>query len=95
MEKTLNQYEVMFVLHPAEDQLQTIKESIQSIIAEHKGQITREEDLGVRDLAYKIKNQSKGFYYLIDMEMDAAEVKGFNRTVRLTEPILKHLLIRR
>ena len=66
---------------------------VKKIIGE-EGKIKKEDLWGVRDLSYKIKKQTKGFFAHFEIEADPALAKGIDKTLLVEEDILRHLLVR-
>ena len=50
--------------------------------------------MGQKKLAYPIKNQVRGNYYVFNVEATAAAVKEFDRKAKIDENILRHIVIR-
>lgn len=84
-------YEMMFILDVG-DELKT-KEQIKEILQNQNAIFLKEEDLGIKNLAYKIKKREKGFYYLVEVEFPASSFKEINTDIRLNESILKYLCL--
>ncbi len=86
-------YESVFVfsgqLSPklAEDKL---KETLE-IIKKSGGKILKKESWGLRSLAYKIKKNSKGYYYMINSEAEANAFSGFNVKMKQDDDFLRFL----
>ena len=86
-------YESVFVfsgqLSPklAEDKL---KESLE-IIKKAGGKILKQESWGLRSLAYKIKKNSKGYYYMINSEAEASAFSSFNVKMKQDDDFLRFL----
>ena len=51
-------------------------------IKDNGGKVLKTEFWGLRDLAYKIKKNSKGYYYMINCECDAKLFKDFDIKVK-------------
>ena len=86
-------YEFTVIFDANEDQ--TAK-GLDLILAEFKTaqvQITKQEDMGVRNLAYPIRKQDKGHYYYFELEADPSTINGFNNTFKLMLPLLKFLFV--
>lgn len=58
------------------------------------GKVTKEDVWGVRDLAYPILKQTKGYYIHFEFETDPAVAKGLDNQLKVEEDILRYLLIR-
>ena len=52
------------------------------VIKKAGGEIIKKESWGLRDLAYKIKKNSKGYYYMINCDCDPKIFKDFDTKVR-------------
>ncbi|MFL2661305.1 MAG: 30S ribosomal protein S6 [Alphaproteobacteria bacterium] len=74
----------------AEDKL---NESL-DFIKKSGGKILKKESWGLRDLAYKIKKNSKGYYYMINTECSADVFKDFDVKVKQDASFLRFLNIK-
>ena len=90
-------YELGFILNPevSEEQSNAILERIQQIVTNHDGQVVRINQWGRRRLAYPIQHQRDGFYVFFDMILTPETVSELDRNMRVTEEILRHIIIRR
>ena len=59
-----------------------------------KSKIVNVKDMGQRKLAYPIKDQVRGYYFVLNVEASVAAVNEFDRKARIDENILRHLIIR-
>ena len=89
-------YESVFVfsgqLSPklAEDKL---KEALE-IIKKTGGKILKQESWGLRSLAYKIKKNSKGYYFMINTESSSETFSKFDQTIKQDDDFLRFLNIK-
>ena len=58
------------------------------------GKVTKREDWGLRNLAYKIQKNRKGYYMLMNIDAPAAAVVEMERLMRLDENLLRYLTIK-
>ena len=56
-------------------------------------EIAKQEDMGVRTLAYIIKKQEKGHYVYFEIKADPANLADLNTKLLLCEPVLKFLFV--
>ncbi len=63
-------------------------------ITKNGGKILKQESWGLRSLSYKIKKNSKGYYYLINSDCDAEILNSFNKNVKQDEEFLRLLNIK-
>jgi small subunit ribosomal protein S6 len=92
-----SEYELMVVLRDdlSESNRETTLEEIKKLIEGKKGKVTSTESWGVRDLAYKIKKQDKGFYTLINFSADNKTPSFLTSKLKLMEELLRYLVVRK
>src|SRR5207253_2659026 len=61
----------------------------------HDGQIVRINQWGRRRLGYPIEHHRDGFYVFIDMILTPENVIELDRTLKVSEEVLRHLIKRR
>ena len=59
-----------------------------------KSKIVDSKDMGQRKLAYPIKDQLRGFYFVLNVEATSDAIKEFDRKAKIDNNILRHLIIR-
>lgn len=92
----MNKYELMFIVKTTmeSDAALKIANGYKSLIAEMSGKVTNFKDMGQRKLAYTIKKQTNGFYYVINFDGTSDTIKELDRRLGLDENVLRHLIIR-
>ena len=87
-------YELGFILTPEvnEEQTRAILERIEQIATNYGGQIMRVNQWGRRRLAYPIQHHRDGFYVFIDMVLTPETVSELDRTLKVSEEVLRHLI---
>lgn len=95
-EKKLNLYEGMYVLAPniGEEAKTLILKRIKSEIEQKGGQIVKVHEMGKKRLAYEIKKQKEGFYYLIYFEASPEIIKELWKDYHLIEELLRYMTLR-
>lgn len=90
----MKKYETLFVLNPNLDE-EALKANIERIkgVIEQGGTVTNIDEWGKRRLAYEIKDMNEGFYYLINFEANPELPKELDRIFRITDAVLRHLII--
>ena len=56
-------------------------------------EIVKQDDMGVRNLAYLIRKQDKGHYYYFEINADPASINSFNNSFKHMIPVLKFLFV--
>lgn len=90
-------YELGFILNPevSEEQTRAILERIEQIVRNYDGQIVKVNQWGRRRLAYPIQHHRDGYYAFIDMILTPETVLELDRTLKVSEEVLRHLITRR
>ena len=88
-------YETLFVAHPEKGtRLKEFIERFKKVVEGQEGVVSQVEEWGLRDLAYRIDKQSRGFYTLLRYNSSAKAVEELERNLRLTDGILRYLTVR-
>ena len=66
----LRSYEVVFIFTVNQEEFATASQAVRDRLSESKIQITHEEDMGEKSLAYAIDKQMIGHYYQFDLQID-------------------------
>jgi len=90
-------YELGFILNPevSEEQTRAILERIEQIVSKYDGQVVKVNQWGRRRLAYPIQHHRDGYYVFIDMILTPETVLELDRTLKVSEEVLRHLIKRR
>lgn len=69
-------------------------ERFKKVVEGQEGTVSHVDEWGLRDLAYRIDKQGKGFYTLFQYNSSARAVEELERNLRLTDGILRYLTVR-
>ena len=89
-------YEVMFIVDPetAEDDVTHLSESLQQIIADQGGTVTKNENMGRRALAYPIGRKNEGIYVLFEVDGSGREIAELERRMRVNDQVIRYITVR-
>jgi small subunit ribosomal protein S6 len=88
-------YEVVFIVKPLEEeQTEAVIGKFENLITTSGGTVNKLDRWGKRRLAYEIKDLWEGFYCLILFSGEAAVVSELDRVLKITDDILRHMIIR-
>ena len=92
----MRDYELMCVLSPDLDEsaLEAQNERLNTLIAGRGGEVVNVEPWGRRRLAYPIKGFRDGVYSVTRFRMRPEEADALDRSLRLSESVIRHLIIR-
>jgi small subunit ribosomal protein S6 len=89
-------YEVMYIVDTdvSTDDFARLSETLQQIITEQGGTITKTEDMGRRTLAYPISHKNEGHYMLLEIDGTGREIAELERRMRVNDQIVRYLTVR-
>lgn len=92
----MRKYEVVFVLRPDldEEKHTAVIEKFKSLVESHGGEILKVDKWGKRRLAYEVKDLREGFYVIFQMNAETKVAAELDRVSKITEEVLRHLIIR-
>lgn len=92
----LAEYELVYILSPemTDEALETRVNGISEFITTREGVIDGVDKWGKKKLAYPIKHFLEGSYVLTKFKISPAKSKELEANLRISEDIVRHLLIR-
>ena len=89
-------YESVVIARPelTESQIENLINSLSKIISDEKGKVVKKENWGLRSLAYKIKKNKKGHYFMLNLDTDPSALFEYERQMRINEDIIRFLTIK-
>lgn len=94
----MRDYEMMYILSPelGDENYATAIEKVNNLISKLGGEISevnQNSPWGKRRLAYPIDKHTDGYYVVTTMKLAARQTGELERSMRLNEDILRHLVI--
>ena len=89
-------YELIYILKPeaGEAEVAELQTQVESIIARVGGTLDKTEAWGRRKMAYDIGKHKEGFYVLHFISGTGELMKEIDRRLKVTEGLLRHLIVR-
>ena len=78
----------------SESQNQKLISKYENIIDKNFGKVLKTENWGLRTLAYKIKNNKKGFYFHIKFEGVGKTIEELEKAENIDEVLLRFLTVK-
>ena len=78
----------------SESQNQKLISKYENIIDKNSGKVLKTENWGLRNLAYKIKNNKKGFYFHIKFEGVGKTIEELEKAENIDEILLRFLTVK-
>ena len=75
----MNKYEMMFIVKTTidEEAVKATAENLKSVITSMKGEITDSKELGNKKIAYPIKKEITGYYWIIFLKIRIQRLSSF------------------
>lgn len=89
-------YECVFIVRqdvPAAE-VDKMTDVFSEVITTAGGKITKRENWGLRNLAYRIQKNRKGHYVLLEMDTPYSAIKELERQMGISEDILRFMTIK-
>ncbi|MGL4821315.1 MAG: 30S ribosomal protein S6 [Bacilli bacterium] len=92
----MKKYEIMYIIRPniEEESQKALVERFNTILTDNGAELTSVKDWGKRRLAYEINDFRDGHYMLLNVVSEAAAVQEFDRLAKISEDIIRHIVIR-
>ena len=92
----MNKFESVLLYSPdlTKTNLSKIEENFKKLLEKSNGSIITEEDWGLRDLSYNIKNNKKAFYKFYQLEIDGKEIPNIKDSINKIDQIMRHLFVK-
>ena len=92
----MKNYEISFIVRPdlEKDAVEKLAKNYEKVLVDNGAKVLSSKELGQKELAYTIKGQKTGYYYLINVEANDAAIKEFDRLSTLDENVLRHIIIK-
>jgi len=90
-------YEMLYII-PApytEKDVPSIREKVKKLIKDFGGEILKEENLGLKVLAYQIKKVQQGFYILLCFNLPRSQVQPLSQKLQLRKDVLRFLITKK
>lgn len=87
-------YEITVIFATEEEAFRQAKETVSTALAAQGGEITKEEELGERQMAYEIKGRTRGRYVIYFVNMAPDKITAVEKVLKLEQGIVKYLFVR-
>lgn len=92
----MRDYELVYIVNPqvVDENLTGVVEKVSQFISSRGGHVDRVDSWGKRRLAYPIMSFREGIYMLTQFKMDPSNAQDLENSLRTSEEIIRHLVIR-
>ncbi|MDO4162505.1 MAG: 30S ribosomal protein S6 [Pseudomonadota bacterium] len=75
-------------------QINTLVSDLSEVIKKEGGEVVKVDNWGLKNLAYRIKKNRKGYYVLLNIVAPAKAVAEYERLVRLNEDVIRYMTVK-
>ena len=92
----MTNYETLFVLKPTltEEEIAKNIEAVQNVITANGGEIAATDKVGMRDLAYEVQKNKRGYYTIIYYKAPGSAIKEIERNFRINENVIRFMTVK-
>lgn len=92
----MRKFETLLLLSPelSIDARKELLEGFKAVIDREGGKVLVEDQWGMRDLAYPVQKQMRGFYARLEYAAPGALVGELERNIRIAEGVFKFLTVK-
>ncbi len=94
-EALMRTYEMTVILRIAEEDFTKGKQQLNELLERNGVTVEKLEDQGNRVLAYQINKEEKGHYLYFEVRSDPSVIIQLERALKLMQPVLKFLIVRK
>jgi len=85
---------VIFLQDIGETSINKELDELRKYISSNGGEVLNEDAWGIRDLAYRIKKQDQGFYYVLNFTLDTLKLGEMQRALVINPTVIRSLIVK-
>lgn len=91
----MRKYEIMYIVKADLDDAsrQELVDRLHAIITSDGGVVTKVDEWGIKEYAYPINDETKGYYVVIKVEAKPETLDEFNRLARIETNVVRFLVV--
>ena len=92
----MRKFETLLLLSPelAADARETLLTNLSAILEKEQGKVVAVDHWGMRDLAYPVRKQMRGYYVRYEYVAPGTAVAEFERIIRIADGIFKFVTVK-
>ena len=91
----MKKYELMYILRPSLDDeaRKAFQDRYHAYLTNNGATITSVNEWGLRELAYEIDDETKGYYVVCKIVADEASLYEFRRHANISKTLLRYIIV--
>ena len=93
----MNKYELLYIIASdvAEEKREELIKKFASLVESKGGVVEGIDKWGMKKLAYPINYKNEGFYVLMNLQMNPADVDAMAKLMNITEGIIRQMFVKK
>ena len=75
-------------------QVNDLVAGLSEVIKKEGGEVVKVDNWGLKNLAYRIKKNRKGYYVLLNIVAPASAISEYERIMRLNEDVIRYMTVK-
>ncbi|MBR1600605.1 MAG: 30S ribosomal protein S6, partial [Alphaproteobacteria bacterium] len=75
-------------------QVNTLVSELSEVIKKEGGEVVKVDNWGLKNLAYRIKKNRKGYYVLLNITAPSKAIFEYERLIRLNEDVIRYMTVK-
>jgi small subunit ribosomal protein S6 len=91
----MRKFETLLLLSPelAADARETLLGALTGVLEREQGRLVNADHWGMRDLAYPVRKQMRGYYVRLEYDAPGAAVAELERNIRIADGVFKFMTV--
>ncbi len=95
MKENKYQYQIILVLNPKTEDKEKVLTKAYSWLESNNVEISNKDHMGLKDLAYEIKDNNKGDFWVLDVNSkEPLKIKDFNLLLDREINVIRYLILK-
>ncbi|HKL61367.1 MAG TPA: 30S ribosomal protein S6 [Acholeplasma sp.] len=92
----MKKYEIMYIIRPnlESEETKSVIATLSNIFTERQSEVLELKEIGLKEMAYEIDHLRKGYYVWTLVNANNEAVEEFNRVVRITESVIRYIVVK-
>lgn len=93
----MNKYEILYIINASLDDSakDAIIEKFSNLVTDNGGEVESVDKWGVKKFAYEMEFKSEGYYVLMNFTAEASLPAEMERQMRISDDVIRYLVIRK
>ena len=92
----MNKYEIIFIVKSTieSDAVNKTVSELTKTITDNKSKVLETKELGQKQLAYPIKKEVTGYYFVLQVQANTVAINEFEHKALINENVIRHMIIK-